>query len=267
MSVNPSFRQPPVVETALSIQFDELRTFRTTHFGLYHTTILDRFPLAEDKPRLQPVIEPFPLGPRLPTLRIGPDEGRPARVWYRDALDGCEMLQLQPDRLAFNWCKREGVEYPRYAANRPRLLEELEKFRQFAAQQRLGNVVPNLCEVTYVNHIIPLEGESATECFATVFKGISWQSSDAWLPQPPEVAALNRTFPIGVDQGRLYVEASISSDKTLGHFVLLKITARVIHGSQTGLTEDLDLAHEWVVKSFVSVTEESARRDRWKQES
>lgn len=263
----PSFGNPPVVETVLSVQFDELRSFRTVHFGNYHETVKDRFPIAEDRPRLEPVSESFPRVPLRPTLQISPDSGSPGRVWFRDAVDGCLMLQLQPDRFAFNWCRREGEDYPRYASNQPRVIEEFNGFREFAACHGLGEVKPNLCEVTYVNHILPKEGETATECFASVFSGIHWQSTDGWLPQPPEVVSLNRVFVIGDQKGRLYAEASIANERTVGDLIGLKITARVIHKDDDDLGENLDLAHEWVVRSFVSLTEHQARHERWRQES
>ncbi len=264
--VGPSFRDPPVVETALSIQFDELRNFRTTHFGLYHATVYDRFPVVEDKPRLEPVTESFPRVPRMPELRIAPAGGGPDRVWFRDAIDGCLMLQLQPDRFAFNWCRKEGQEYPRYEFNRPRLLEEFEQFSEFAAEKELGEVKPNLCEVTYVNHIRPIENETPAECFAAIFSGIEWESSDGWLRQPPDVVALNRVFTIDEDKGRLYAEASIATDRAAADFILLKITARVIHKDGDHLQENMDLAHLWVVKSFESLTDEQVRHERWGQE-
>ncbi len=173
------------------------------------------------------------------------------------------MLQLQPDRFAFNWCRVEGKEYPRYESNRPHLFKEFEQFCNFAATHELGEVKPNLCEVTYVNHIRPDEGETPTDCIATIFTGIDWKSSDGWLPQPPEIVALNRVFTIGDQKGRLYAEASVANDD----FILLKITARVIHNHGDDLQENLDLAHLWVVKSFVSLTEEHIRHERWGQES
>jgi uncharacterized protein (TIGR04255 family) len=265
--VGPSFRNPPVVETALSIQFDELRGFRTTHFGEYYLTVKDKFPIVVDQPRIEPVIESFPAMRRMPVLRIAPAGAQTGRVWFRDAVDGSMMLQLQPDRFAFNWCRTDGEEYPRYATNQPKLFEEFDRFCEFATRQELGDVKPNLCEATYVNHIRPIENESATECFSAVFAGINWQSSDGWLPQPPDVAALNRVYTIGEQKGRLYAEAGIATDKEKGEFVGLKITARVIHIDGDDLRENLDLAHRWVVKSFVSLTEEQARSERWEQQS
>lgn len=265
--VCPSFQIPPVVETVLSIQFDELRQFRSTHFGMYHALIKDRYPIVEDSPRLEPVIESFPRVPRMPALRLTPNEGGPDRVWFRKSDNGSTMLQLQPDRFAFNWCQEQGQEYPRYQINRPTLFNEFEKFSKFAESNELGEVNPNLCEVTYVNHIYPKNSESVTECFASVFSGLDWKSSDDWLPQPPEIVTFNRVFIIDEDQGRLYVEAGIANDKTIGDFILLKITARVAHHKGNDLIESLDLAHLWVVKSFVSLTDEQARIERWKQKS
>ena len=56
-------------------------------------------------------------------------------------------------------------------------------------------------------------------------------------------------------------------DKAAGDFILLKITARVIHKDGDDLRENMDLAHFWVVKSFVSLTDEHVRHERWRQES
>ena len=177
------------------------------------------------------------------------------------------MLQLQPDRFVFNWCKKEGHDYPRYASNQPTLFDEFNRFRDFASQHELGEVKPNLCEVTYVNHIHPIKDETPTNCFAAIFTGIEWESSDERLRQPPDVVTLNRVFTIDEEKGRLYAEASIATDKSAGDFILLKITARVIHNEGDDLQENMDLAHLWVVKSFASLTDEQVRHERWGQES
>lgn len=260
----PSFRNPPVVETALSVQFENLRAFRTTHFGQFYTLVRERFPITEDKPRLEPVTESFPPLPRMPVLRIAPDSGGPGRVWFRDSA-GCTLLQVQPDRFGFNWCRNGDVEYPRYASNQPRMFDEFDRFRAFCRTEGLGEVRPNLCEVTYVNHIRPVGEQSAAEYFAEVFSGIDWRSADDWLPQPPDVVLLNRVYTIGEHKGRLYAEAGVATDQA-GDFITLKITARVIHENDDDLRDNLDLAHVWVVRSFVSLTRDNIRQESWGQQ-
>lgn len=262
----PSFKEPPVVETVLSIQFDELLDFKTIHHGMYHATIKEKYPFVSDQPRLEPIVESFPLS-HMGGWQIRPSDNRPGRVWFRDDEDGSQLLQLQPDRFSLNWCKQEGVEYPRYRKNRSLLFDEFEGFCQFANENDLGEVLPNLCEVTYINHIVPKENESVVDCMETIFTGIKWESADNWLSQPPEAVTLNRVFQIGEQKGRLYVESGISHSKQFGQFILLKITARVIHRKDESLHSNMDLAHEWVVKSFASLTETQVRNERWRQES
>lgn len=263
----PSFHNPPVVETALSIQFDELLDFRATHFGMYYETIKERFPVVEDKPRIEPVIESFPQIPRVPEFRVSRADGSPGRAWFTEPDEGTVMLQLQPDRFVFNWCCKDEGAYPSYGSNRPRLIKEFEAFSKFAEINELGEVKPNLCEVTYVNRILPVENETPIDCFASVFSGIDWISSDGWLTQPPDIVTLNRVFTIGDKKGRLYVEAGIAGNKKDGDFVLLKITARVIHKEEDNLMENMDLAHLWVVKSFVSLTNPQIRTKRWEEDT
>ena len=65
-----SFRRPPVYETALAVQFETLPSFRSIHFGLFYETIADRFPVAEDHPRSEPIMEAFPIVPRPMGIRL-----------------------------------------------------------------------------------------------------------------------------------------------------------------------------------------------------
>ena len=53
----PDFRDPPVVETVLSVQFDRLTAARTAHFGLYWNEVHERFPKTEERGELQAVFE------------------------------------------------------------------------------------------------------------------------------------------------------------------------------------------------------------------
>lgn len=257
-----SFRNPPVVETVLSIQFEELENFRNIHFGKFHAQIESDFSNSEDQPRLPRIFESFPLVPKLNRIQLQQSGGEPNRVWYRSARENSLMLQLQPDRFSLNWCKREGQSYPRYTAYRPEFFRGFGQFREFAEQSGLGPVLPTLCEVTYVNHIIPNDGESVSDCCAAVMAGLEWVSVDGWLQQPPESFSFNRTFPIQTNKGRLYVELNAGNNGECD-IVQAKITARTICEQGSDASIELDLAHDWVVKSFVSLTTDDARKVRW----
>jgi len=254
-----SFHSPPVIETVLSVQFEELEKFRNVHFGHFHSLVSPDFPLSDDRPRLPRIFESFPAIPQMQRLKFQQAGGEPDRVWYRTSGESPLMLQVQPDRFSLNWCKHEGQSYPQYNSYRPEFIRRFEQFGNFAEEFGLGKVVPNLCEVSYINHIIPNEGESPSECCSAVLAGVAWVSADGWLPQPPETISFNRTFPILSNLGRLYVEVYIANIDQRDA-VVLKITARTICGD---VPPALDLAHEWVVKSFVSLTTEKSRKERW----
>ena len=261
----PKFDNPPVVETALGIQFVELPGFNTTHFGLFHEEICDRYAVAVDQPRLDRIIETFPKAVRTPhfKLRTAP---RPERVWFKDSPDGSRLVQLQPDRFGFNWRKPdEETQYPSYSVNSQLCLAEFRVFTEFCERQGWP-VKPDLCEVVYVNQIWPVQGESVIDLFANIFTGIGWGTSDDWLPSP-EVVTLNRVFEIPEQRGRLYAEAGLAIDKDEGPFINLRMLGRALHtsGNPSDIEDTLRLAHDWVVNGFVSLTDRTTRQERWGQ--
>lgn len=268
MKSSPQYKNPPVVETVIGVQFPELPSFRSVHFGLYWESLRNKgYAKTEDKPRLTEVSEPFPrrLIPSEATLRVG-SASVPQRAWYT-AASGSELIQLQPDRFLFNWRKQQGEEYPSFAKNSKKFSEEFTGFIRFCCKEQLDDPKPNLCEVTYVNHIFPADDESAVDLFGKVFAGLRWQVADKYLPNP-ESATFNRAYVIGDQKGRLYAEASVAfrpEDKK--EFVMLKLTGRVNHpsGDCDGVAESLQLAHDWVVNGFASITEIEIQNSRWER--
>lgn len=260
------FRQPPVVETALAIQFEELVQFKTVHFGAFRQTVMDRFPVAIDQPRLDRIVETFPMVPVPPFLKLMATKAGPERVWFCNRTeDATLLLQVQPDRFGLNWRRTpDGTEYVRFGSNGPLFLEEFRKFEQFCADAELGDVKPDLCEVIYVNHVFSNPGETAVECMQAILNGVTLKRGDRLVP---ELATFNRVYPIGDRKGRLYAEAAIAQHRQRGDFVLLKMTARVVCRQSDDLAENLQAAHDSVVNGFLAITSAEARSQRWEQES
>src|SRR5262245_6472573 len=59
----PDFRDPPVSEVALSIQFDPLSRLQIHHFGLLWLEFRTRFPRVESRPPIDRQVETFPKEP------------------------------------------------------------------------------------------------------------------------------------------------------------------------------------------------------------
>jgi uncharacterized protein (TIGR04255 family) len=263
---SPKYASPPVVETVIGVQFPELARFRCVHFGLYQKHLKSRFPDFEDRPRIRPAAEPFPrrLIPPEPPFQILAS-GAPGRVWYI-AQSKHELLQVQPDRFMFNWRAQGGsATYPSYDVNSRRFLDEFGGFRKFCADKGVDEPTPELCEVTYVNHILPHPDESAVDLFGRVFTGLRWETTDGLL-SAPESASFNRVWVIPEQQGRLYAQANLAYEvPTKRELIRLEITARVNRAQSDQVESALELAHAWVVHGFASMTDLDIQRERWRR--
>ncbi len=269
MKDTPKYSKPPVLETVIGVQFPEIPGFQSVHFGLYWETIREGFASFQEQPRIPPAVEQFPRNPfGSPGLLL--TSGHAAnRMWYTSAGKN-RLLQVQPDRFLYNWRAQPTSQYTTYEENNGVFLKEFEGFCRFCLVQGLEQPVPNLCEVTYVNHIDPEEGESASELFGRVFTGLRWELSEGLLPTP-EAASFNRVYVIGEQLGRLYAEASIAYPRTNNagsqEFVVLRMTGRVNHPQResTTVADSLHLAHDWVVNGFAAITDPQIQRDRWER--
>jgi len=158
----PSFRVPPINELVLSLQFATLSNLRTAHIGLFWELIRSKYSVTSEQTPLPPFFETFG-GTRIeqnPTLRIETLFVPPfPRFWFENTQTG-DLLQIQQDRFIRNW--RQSPEnsriYPRYEAVRDAFAGEAHQFEDWLGKEGLGQVLPNQCEVTYINLITLPDG-------------------------------------------------------------------------------------------------------------
>jgi uncharacterized protein (TIGR04255 family) len=266
----PDFDAPPLVETVLGIQFEPLFGLDLLELGRLWARLRDTYPKHEIHPILaaqfetfeRPVLEELllPLGLNAP----------PARCWFLTP-DDTELVQVQPDRFLLNWRKRSGKgDYPRYEAMRARLLQALAKFQAFVESESLGEIAPNQCEVTYVNHMEQGKGWTAPSDVARVFPGFSGRWSAGFLPDPEDVRAALRFVipgPDGKPIGRLHAQLEPRYRRQDGAPLLaLTLTARLrpMTADLAGAVDSLNLGREWIVRGFTSLTSKGMH-DLWER--
>ena len=264
----PSFLNPPVVETVLSVQFESLRGISTAQLGLLWNEFSDNFPRTEDQAALLPFVEEFPESPR---ARLGLqlqalDKPPVPRMWFVNAR-GNEMIQVQADRFIRNWRKEgQGEEYPRYERLKDAFQRDFDVFQRFLSDRNLGLPKINQCEVSYVNHIIAGEGWQTFADFDKVFS--VWVTPSDWaaradqIPGRAEDVRIQSRFVIPDDKGkpvgRLHVDIQPALRTTDSKpMYLLHLTARGQVGSGA---EFFDLGRRWIVKSFASLTNAEMHR-------
>lgn len=260
----PEFRRPPVVELVLDVQFQSIPGLGVPQLGLLWQEFRDRFPTVEQQPPLAPMVERFgPPAPDEAQVLFEPIESLPLpRLWFLDAT-ARELIQVQNDRFIHNWRKtQEDDTYPRYETVRTRFAEELATFERFLAKESLGPVVPDLCEVTYINHLIAGQDwaqHGEIDSVVTLWRN---QFSDSFLEgKHPENVSVNLQYVIlgeeGEPLGRWRVAIQPAYRRTDGKPILvIRNTARGKASGEDmeGALNALDIGHEWAVRGFASIT-------------
>jgi len=267
----PSFKNPPVIEVVLGVQFEPLQRLEIPHYGLFWSRVRDRFPNAETKSPLNANVESFgAVSKQEMSIQLLAEFPSP-RLWFSNE-SGTELIQVQQDRFIFNWRQRDDSPYPRYENVRERFLELSQQFGEFLSSEGIGKIIPNQCEVTYVNHILmggPFEDPGMLE---QVFSPWSGKTSDGFLP-PPEDASFRTSYRLLEDEskepfGRLHatIEPRVRAvDQE--RLVRLTLTARGLPrpADMDGVLDFFDLGREYVVRGFASLTTPAMHKE-WRRE-
>ncbi|MDO8629057.1 MAG: TIGR04255 family protein, partial [Phycisphaerales bacterium] len=195
-----------------------------------------------------------PSGPAAPPRLELIDRPR-LRTWFQSS-DGTQLLQIQHDRIAYNWKRGpDSHPYPSYDEVERQFLELLPIFIDFVDREGLGQVVPTQAEVTYVNHIS--EPHDQIGRVITLWRGLDM---GGFLP-PVEGAQFLARYLIVDDAknmvGRLTAQlqpAYVTS--TRAEILNLNMIARGRPKSSDidGAIAFLRLGHEWIVRGFAEIT-------------
>lgn len=254
----PDFAQPPVDETALSLQFAPIPGFNIPHFGLYWQRVRDQFPHVETHGPIANITEQFgPTSPAGRQLGLAFMREPDLRCWYLDQ-SRTRLIQVQRDRFVHNWRKITGTEqYPRYPFLRASLETEWGRFCEFLKDEKLERPKINQCEVTYVNNIEYEKGWHGYGELDRVIASLATpRSKNRFLPVPERVG-MQVTYCFDGDAGRLHVVFSPVIRGRDGKEVLqMTLTAR---GAPKSPSEEdvfawLDLGRKWVVRGFADFT-------------
>jgi uncharacterized protein (TIGR04255 family) len=182
------------------------------------------------------------------------------RCWFLNK-DGTQLVQVQQDRIAHNWRKGEsGGVYPRYESIRETFKNELRVFGDFLIREGIGAWVPDLCEITYINQILPNSEWHDHGQLSKILTLFTDRETEEFLP-PPEDAQLNCRYVIPGDEGdpigRLHISVRPAFRRVDDRPIyLLDLVARGVPAGEgiEGVLRFLDLGRTWVVKAFVSIT-------------
>ena len=257
----PKFHRPPVDEVALGVQFTWDGAL-PTHWGAFHRRIRAKYPGVQALPPLQSVFEAFPGSPevigRMPQIMLG------AGIWPRVlfvAADDCTLIQLQIDRLVYNWRRRpDHPDYPQYEELRVGFAQAFSEFEAFLADEGMPPVVPNLCEVLYVNPMLAAEPVGIDPIAPhRIFRLWSADVGSEWLV-PSEGVSFNARYRLVDDSGkpigRLTANMNSAVDMSNPALTRLEMIARgsPLGAGLAGIQAFHDLGRAAIVRSFAAIT-------------
>ena len=267
----PDFGRPPINEVVLSVQFEPLDPLLTHHLGMFWETIRERYPRAEVHPPIESAFER--LGSpvvRPPGIQI--EFAQPPlfpRLWLLNQT-GTELIQVQQDRFVHNWRKIVGDEpYPRYEHIREQFKSELVAFADFTRSHGFGDVKPNQCEVTYINHIESDASSGKHGDPADVLSLLSRGTKGPSMHQPESLQMSAKYLIESTDHsesrvvGRLHVDfLPVFTVKESRPIFALNLIARGVPLSEgiEGAMDFLDLGRVTIVRSFADMTTSSMHK-------
>jgi uncharacterized protein (TIGR04255 family) len=261
---SPDFPNAPLVEVALSIQFQPLVNFSSAHAGEFWQLLKTEFPTTQDEQPLPQINEyfggnrPFP-----PSLEFGISIGHPGTRTFFLSQDGDYLVQVQRNRFALNWRKTSSKpEYPRYEVVRSKLEKYFLMFRKYADVAGLGSLQVDLFEAHYVNRWPLDDGKSYGEVIGDWLKLLSNDVTSLKMEQASISTQYLITGKSMQPTGRLYLNLNPAVNQ-LGKFgVNLELICRTLPFEDGALAEfsPLDLAREKIVTTFEQITSDSAHK-------
>ena len=260
MTRRPKFKRPPVVEVAISVQFDSPK-LDGPQVMLRWSEVRDRFPKYQVAPPLPRSIERYD-GPQTPEFEIqfGNTPVTPQLLMMTESSH--EALQLQENRIGYTWRKlnREDV-YPSYTDIREKFQEELNDFEAYLRRNGLSEFSPIQCELSYVDAILPEVGIwSSHSDLGKIIPSVEPRLNDGFLPKEEEIhytIAYIIQDEGGHPQGRLrvVVEPRYLAPQQVPMFLMTTTARGAPRGENaSAILDTLDIWHDWILRAFVDLT-------------
>ena len=252
-----TFENPPINEVICGVLFDEIQKLQTAHFGILWQKFRPDFTVSEDLNLIDPVPEEdlnnrgaFPL-PRV--LFVNRDVN--------------EVIQAQRNRFFHNWRRRQyDDEYPGYEKVIENFERYLSLFREFLAEENLGDIVPDRYELTYINLILENAGWETLNNLGHIFPSfVSLKDRHRLLA---DIRDINWHMAIGLpnDSGQLHL--SIRNVRRVDDRHLLRIEFTAFSDQRHEPVRDwFDNAHEIILELFSNLISDETQEYLWGRKS
>lgn len=256
----PKYDRPPVAEVAMGVHFPALSGLGVARLGL----LAERLKSQGYRDLEQHATIPFrpePAAGKFTPVQIGfRISGRPEtpRTWFLNE-SGNRVIQVQQDMFLHNWRKVSADEkYPDFEEVHRSFAKQWADFQAFLGDHSM-KVVPDQCQLTYVNQAMKGDGWEGPVDWARLFTTFRWEPKSPFLPEPECVGWL-LTWPLEEGRGRLYMELTPGATKDNQPLLRWEFTARgqPAQATDEGMENWYAMAHRWIVTAFADLNTEDA---------
>lgn len=256
----PSFKNPPLTEVVLSVQFETLSKLQSPQIGLLWDKFRSKYPITEQHPEINGIVEQFGDDIESP-IHVEVSKATPTpRNWFLSE-ESSELIQVQQNRFIHNWRKTGPDDtYPRYEHIRKEFEKDLEIFLGFLKEERLGEFQSNQCEISYINYIEANEIWNSHSEFEKICPFWKFGNTKGML-ESPENIKINTQHIFndneGNPQGRLYITYQplfLKEDKKPVYAMSLVVRGRPLKNDINGIFSFFDLGRKLIVQGFTAAT-------------
>lgn len=269
-----TYDAPPLVEVAISIQFDPPKGLNQAHLGAFWVTQKDLLPNVRAVQPIATTNENFgSQGQWLPpSLQLALTNEPDCRLQMTSP-DDQWMCQLQRNRLVINWRKRSD-DYPRFRSTWARFRDALEAWQSFLVELDMAPLRSRLWELTYVNRIPKKDLWNKSSDWPSVFPGL-WGGGFAAV-EGAELRGFHGqwVWELADPPARLYVEPkpARSAEEPHQDILLLSLTARgpvslpaseskvALDSAVKAIETGIGSGHNWIVSTFDKIASDGAKK-------
>jgi uncharacterized protein (TIGR04255 family) len=247
------FAEPPVAEVALSVQLGRPVVDATRALGELWPRIRDQYPKLEQLPMLPPLESTFevPTPGRMIFNIAGPESARYLFVSESEN----ELVQVQENRLGYNWRKLPGGEtYPRYAHVREHFASALDRLLDV-----VGDVALPWCEMSYVNPVVLGGPAELRPDLSRIVRRIANVQLSA-LPTTPINTTIVERFRVERTDGTPYawffveIEPTVTFEQGLAYGITLLMRGQPTQPGKAEVLDFFDDARSRIVQTFQDIT-------------
>jgi uncharacterized protein (TIGR04255 family) len=264
----PDFDEPPLIEVAMSVQFTTPPNYRHIYAGEVRALFDDCFSEVQEQPYIPPVFEVFGGPIHAPNFQINFSTSAmlPVRYWFTHP-GKAEIIQFQPDRFIHNWRKMDdrAPQYPRFDQIAASYIKDLERLDALYKSKGWGSIQPNQCELTYVNHMLLVDGAGKPLSKTFYLKNVDMALGDEIAEFGIKAQAIMKNAE-GKPAGRLFIDAMTTADAGGRPLVVLTLVARGAPAQATisSAFDFLSSARDTIVTTFAQITTDAAHQ-LWKR--